>query len=291
LVRFLAVVVIVLSLVVGYAAYHAHDAGMLPLGEQAATTEADATDPAPDDDAPPPGLPEIRADTREGFLAEFESGECTYVTRLALGPNAGTLAAFTSDAARFDGDGLAEAYQSRFGTRPALMLRQVEPEQCAALDFARALQGRLETPVQMYLDTDRLESGEAVTARIAPQGAQSIWAVLISPRGAVYNLTDRIEGATSTEASLRFGLTLNPGVDEAVQLVMVVTSDEPLVQAASARNGVAASALLPLVLDDITEAGGASATAALAFLVLTPPAPAESEEPEADDDAAVEDGG
>lgn len=288
LVRVLAVVVIILVGVVGYAGYYAHDQGLLPLGDTQGATE-DGGDTGGETDTPPT-LPPRLAETREGFLAEFESGPCSYVTRRSLGPNAGTLAAFSGGGARFDG--LADTYETRFGTRPALLPRRVDAAQCAALDFMRALQGRDSAPVQMYLDTDSLLSGEAVTARIAPQGADSLWAVLISPRGAVYSLTDRIEDAGSDERSLRFGLTLNEGAEAAPQLVMVVASDAPLVQAASARNGVTAADLLPLVLDDITSAGGAGATAALTFLMLEPPQAQEDPAPDTGDTGdAQEDGG
>jgi len=219
-----------------------------------------------DPDAPAQ-LPEVSGETREGFLALFDTGPCSLSTRLATGLNAGRVETYSAREAGFEG--LPAAYEERFGARPSLLPRVVTADQCAAVEFARSLQGRWPEPVAMTLSADKAASNSALQARLHARPGQSLWTVLITPTGGVYNLTQRLKDTGNGTYSLDFGLTLAAGAEAAPQLVLAVASDAPLARTAIVRDGAQAAKALPDVLDDIRQKG-TSASAALAYVLLTP---------------------
>ena len=227
------------------------------------------------------GIPAPQSSTRAGFLSAFDSGACTYLGRVPAGPNAGMIEGYSRTGSDFPG--LPVAYEEKFGARPAILPRAVTAEQCPALDFARALQGRGREAPQLQMSTDRITSGEAIRARIDGTAAQGVWAALITPAGGVFNLTGRLSDPVGGQRSLSFGLNLNQGAEAVPQLVLIVESDRPLVHTANAADGSSAADLLPLVLDEIAGRGGA-ASASLGYVMLEPPAAEPEEEQTGTDD-------
>lgn len=216
------------------------------------------------------GIPNPDISTRDGFLSASITGDCAYAARINSGPNAGLIEAFSVADVAFDG--LPAAYEKKFGTPPEVLLRQVSPEQCAALNLVRRLQGRGRPTVEMSLSTDSIQSGEAVDARIITAGDQAVWTVLISPTGAVYNLTDRLSAPVGGHRSLTVGLTLAPDAMATPQLLLSVATQRPLTRAAVMLDGVQAAELLPSILEEVAARGGA-ATASLSYVLLTPADP------------------
>ena len=261
--RLLTLLALAFVLVLGGVGYFAWTQDMIP-GQDATTSTATGGSAAV---SPSGGLPSRKTSTREGFLAEFDTGECSYVSRVPSGPNAGMLAAISPGGDGFAG--LPVAYEEAFGARPAILSQEVSEAQCPALDFARALQGRTDRPVQISFGTDSLYSGESVAADIRDGDATSLWAVLISPQGQIYNLTDRLSDSAGGRRTMRFGLTLNAGRDPVPQLILLVATTEPLVSVAAARAGARAEDLLPKVLAEISERGG-YVSADLVHLELRP---------------------
>ena len=261
--RLLTLLALAFVLVLGGVGYFAWTQDMIP-GRDATTSTATGGSAAV---SPSGGLPSRKTSTREGFLAEFDTGECSYVSRVPSGPNAGMLAAISPGGDGFAG--LPVAYEEAFGARPAILSQEVSEAQCPALDFARALQGRTDRPVQISFGTDSLYSGESVAADIRDGDATSLWAVLISPQGQIYNLTDRLSDSAGGRRTMRFGLTLNAGRDPVPQLILLVATTEPLVSVAAARAGARAEDLLPEVLAEISERGG-YVSADLVHLELRP---------------------
>ncbi|MEQ8917008.1 MAG: protein kinase [Roseovarius sp.] len=263
--RVLTLLALAFVLVLGGVGYFAWTQDMIP-GVTATTSTTPATGGGASVSSSG-GLPSRNTSTREGFLAEFDIGECSYVSRVPSGPNAGMLAAISPGGDGFAG--LPVSYEEAFGARPAIMSQRVSEAQCPVLDFARALQGRTDRPVQISFGTDSLYSGESVAADIRDGGADSLWAVLISPQGQVYNLTDRLSESAGGRRTMRFGLTLNTGRDPVPQLILLVATTEPLVSVAAARAGADAGQLLPKVLTEISERGG-YVSADLVHLELRP---------------------
>jgi serine/threonine-protein kinase len=287
--RLLLAALLVLVLLGGGAGWYAWREGLLPPEAAAAIarltgTGAPAGGGSGDDggSAPPQDAAAIpRANTREGFLASFESGPCTFASRVSAGSNAGMVEGFATTTASAAFDSLPAAYEQRFGARPAILARTVSPEQCAALDFARALQGTSEIPAEMVLDADTLASGQTVSGHISDRLGRPVWLVLVSPRGAVYNLTARLSESVGDRRAFRFGLNLS-GDEPAPQLLMAVATASPLANAAAARDGARAEDLLPLVLEEILGKGG-QGVVAMSYLLLTPAPPAPTPTPGAQD--------
>lgn len=213
------------------------------------------------------GLTPIQANSREGFLATFETGACTYATRIQAGPRAGSIDGFTRAPSAFLG--LPAAYEEQFGARPAVLTRLVEDAQCAALDLARALQGRAVPVAQMQLNQLEVMSGETISGAITDPIGGHVWLALISPRGLVYNLSGRLSDPVNGRRTFEFQLQLNDRAVAAPQLLVAVVSAQPLVNAAQARDGVNADILLPLISDEIAQSGG-QGIASLAHVQLMP---------------------
>ncbi|WP_422075582.1 serine/threonine-protein kinase [Sulfitobacter geojensis] len=214
------------------------------------------------------GMPARRADTRAGFLAEFDAGRCTLLTRVPAGRNAGMVEVFSQTGEELAG--LPVAYEEKFGARPAILPRQITSDQCAALEFTHALQGRGREAPRIEMTKDEMVSGQAMTVRIGDIGRQSVWAALITPSGAIFNLTERLSDPVGGQRSLNFGLTLAKGSEAVPQLVLIVASDSPLARTATAGDGIPAAELLALVLEEISGRKGA-ASASLGYVKLLPP--------------------
>jgi len=248
-------------------------------GETAETTEA-ADTPATSSDAPT--APELL--TRETFLANFDAGPCTYATRITAGPNAGMLEGFAAGPDPFGG--LPTAYEEQFGARPEVIRRDVAQPQCAAVAFAREIQAMGADAPFLSLGQDSYANGATVSGALRkPEGQSAVWLFLVSAGGGVYNLTSRLTEAGGHSA-FGFGVNLASGIERQPQLVLAVTSAAPLISVAAARDGVAASELLPLVVAEIEGRGGTAGVAMRYFeLVAEEPAPAEEPAGEADQPA------
>lgn len=254
-----AILGLVVLAALGGGGYFAWSSGMLGGAPGAA---------APAEEAAATGIPAPLTDTREGFLATLDTGPCTFVSRVAQGPNAGVIEGYSSSGERFAG--LPTAYEEAFGARPEVLPREVTPDQCAALDFARALQGRGRNGIEMVLSADSVPSQTPVTAQLTVPSSQSVWLWLISPRGGVFNLTERLSQPVGNSRTTGFALALGAGVESAPQILLAVESDTPLGAAALIRNRDTAAEVLPKVLAEIAERDGA-ASASLSWLQLTQP--------------------
>lgn len=204
--------------------------------------------------------------TGEGYLAAFDTGPCTYASRVASGPNAGMVTGYSATGDGFSG--LPGACEEAFGARPAILPRDIAAAQCPALEFARALQGRGESPVQLTLSQDRIASGDTLRADLTVAGEQAVWAVLISPLGPAYSLTSRLSEPVGGRRSISFGLTLAAGAEAEPQLLLVVATDATPTQAAAAMEDAQVAELLPVVLDEIA-ANGSGYSAAPGYVMLT----------------------
>ncbi len=268
----LIAMLLVLALGAGGGGYYYYDQVMFHEGDVDHTNHDPAnnpSDPAPPAPAPVAGIPAPQTDTREGFLAAFDTGPCTYVTRVAQGPNAGVIEGYSATRQQYSG--LPVAYEERFGARPEVLLREVTPPQCEVLNFARALQGRGRNGIDMFLSADEVESRAGVTAQVTVPGTQAVWMILVSPRGRIIVLTDKLTDPVGNQRSLTFALSLAQDNPAAPQLLLVVETDDPLAHAALAKTQDQASAVLPKILDEIRDRGGA-ASAAVSYMLLTPAA-------------------
>lgn len=224
-----------------------------------------------------PQAPQVRPNSREGFLAEFDTGGCTFATRISAGANAGMVQGFATQPNVFLG--LPTAYEEKFGARPTILESLISDEQCAVLDLMRGLQGRDSDPVTMLVNQSEVESGTPVGGQIQDPLGRNVWLALISPKGGVYNLTGRLSEPVGNRRSFRFGLSLSEGAEAAPQLLLAIATPTPLVNAAAASDGAEASALLPLIANEIAQKGG-QGVAALSHILLVPPAPEPSPSPD-----------
>ncbi len=255
--------ILALALAAGGAGWYAvnrdNTATLPPLPDPPVVAETTPAEP----ENPP--LPAPDTTTREGFLATYQAGPCSYVTRASAGLNAGKLVGFAPEEGRFEH--LPSAYSRAFGAQPDVVERIINPAQCAALDLLRGLQGRDEIPPVMILDADVLQSGGTVVGRIRETRGRSLWLFLVSAEGGVHNLSSRLKPQPDGSYVFSFGLALAQGSAPTPQLIVALASEEPLLSAAAAGEGAEAASLLPLVMSEIEGRGG-KAAAAIAFFRL-----------------------
>ncbi|WP_411840229.1 serine/threonine protein kinase [Paracoccus sp. ME4] len=222
--------------------------------------------PAPDAPAsvvPPAAVAQMAprdGSTREGFLSEQPLPPCSFVSRSASGPDAGTLLMLSREAP--DRGALAAAFEARFGARPAVRDVQVAAPQCPALDFLREIAGRpsaaplLQARATPEGDALRLE-GRATAAQ-----GRSLWLFLVAPDGRIYDLT----GQAAADAEGRFALAIRSadGAPEGGYILAAVANDQPLASVSAAPAGTAAADLLPHVLAELNGQGASPATAVVA---------------------------
>jgi len=224
----------------------------------------DVATPATPDTKP---LPPPDRTTREGFLAAFKSGECSYSTRVTAGLNAGKVEGFATEVGKFSN--LPASYGQAFGAQPSVVERIIEPTQCAALALVRGLQGRAAVAPALTLDTDVMKSGGTVVGRVREARGRPLWLFLVSAQGGVYNLSPRLQAEADGTYTFSFGMSLGQGDVPSPQLIVAVASETALVSAAAGADGADASAFLPLVMAEIEGRGG-TAAAAVAYFRLEP---------------------
>ncbi len=234
---------------------------MLPEGLRQASAEGEETSADPVTETPSGPM------TRSSFLANYEAGPCSYATRIATGPEAGIVATFGNNATAFDG--LADAFEAAFDSRPTIRNVEIPDTHCAALDMGRTLQLTEGAPPILVLDSNEMQSGGSIVGRLSDRRGRPVWLVLITAAGGVYNLTDRMTEGADGSATFSFGLNSDGSGEPQPQMIMAVASDAPLIAAAAANNGARASDLLPLIEAEIAGRDG-EAGAAIAVFDLLP---------------------
>ncbi|CTQ33344.1 serine/threonine-protein kinase [Jannaschia rubra] len=233
---------------------------------------SDGTTPVQSGDGPVPDAP--RADTgpvtRAAFLATFGEG-CALALRRSSGPMAGLVEGFGHGA---DWSALPDAYDAAFGGRPEVVARELTAAQCAVLDFARPMVGaEAGAMLDLALDGDAVDSGTALTGRLIDPLERPVWLALVTPDGAVWNISDRLSASVGDRRVLRVGLEQPPGAEAAGQLLIAVATPRPLASAAAAAPGTPAADLLPLVAAELDRRGGEAAVSLAHVTLSSPPGP------------------
>lgn len=233
-----------------------------------------AQDPLADPLSGALALPARDPATREGFLSGLPAPVCTAAGRISYGPDAGKIGTLANGPRDFSA--LLASYGERFGTRPSLVEWQVAAPQCPAVNLVRELSGRSANPPALSLDAQSVTSGGEVSGRIRDLGGRSLWLFLVSPKGAVYDLSQ--VATPQSDGSFTFGFGISLAADETgpqPQLLLAIASDAPLASVAAAPSGSNAATLLPFALDEIRRNGGTAAIDVTPFTVEAPaPLPA-----------------
>ena len=219
----------------------------------------------PSNEPAKPSLLPLDKTTREGFLAVYHSGQCSFVTRVSAGINAGKLVGYATEPGRFTM--LPAAYSRAFGAQPEVVERIISPDQCPALDLLRGLQGHREIAPVLTLDTDILNSGGTIVGRITQTRGRPLWLFMVSAKGGIYDLSPHLKAQADGSFLFSFGLALTKDSEPKPQLIIAIASETPLVSAAAATAGAKASSLLPLIMAEITGRNG-KAAAGTAYFIL-----------------------
>lgn len=244
----------VLALVVGAGYFGAQQAGFFasPVPEQVNLDVIE--DPLPDE-----------AFTRAGFLSDYADG-CSFAMRILAGPQAGTIAAFGTDPAAFDG--LLDAYDVAYDARPTMFTYDISQDQCPVLTLAKAMQARGGVAPALTLDSATMPQDGSIVGRLSNRRGRPVWLALVTPGGAVFNLTDRLVEQADGSATFNFGLTDSAGDAPQPQMLIALASDAPLIAAAAAADGAFAASLLPLIEAEIAARDGKAGIGVAQFLLL-----------------------
>jgi len=258
----LSLITVLLSVFTIGGAYYAWTSGMLAPGAVPVASEGETTDP----DTTISTGPDVS--TREGFLTAQSTAPCVYATRIAAGPNSGTINALADDITVFDG--LLDAYDAAFNARPTVLAQPVTAEQCAALDLADSLRTVGGASPVLTLDNTVMTSGGSLVGKLSDRRGRTVWLALVSAAGGVYNLTDRLTEQADGSATFNFGLEAEAGSDPSPQLLIAIASNSPLIAATVATDGTPAETLLPLIEAEIAGRSEPNAGASIGVFALSP---------------------
>ena len=194
--------------------------------------------------------------TRGSFLAGYHEGECGFAERIAAGPQAGTIATYSSDATVFEG--LLDAYEGLFDARPSVQGNVLDVVQCPVADLAKILALRPGSAPVLTLDSNVMESGGSIVGRLSDRRGRPVWLALVTTQGGVYNLTDRLTEQADGSATFSFALNAPEGSDAQPQLLVAIAADAPLIAAAATTDGASAASVMPLIEAEIVGRDGAA---------------------------------
>ncbi|MEP1387290.1 protein kinase, partial [Yoonia sp.] len=204
-----------------------------------------AGDPLPDEAAQTPDGPM----TRGAFLASYHEDGCGFAERLSAGPQAGTIATYSDDAAVFDG--MMTEYEALFDAAPAMQSFTLDPTQCPVADLAQILAGIPGSAPILTLDSNVMESGGSIVGRLSDRRGRPVWLALVTTQGGVYNLTDRLTEQADGSATFSFALNAPAGSDAQPQVLVALAADAPLIAAATTVDGASAASVMPLLEAEI----------------------------------------
>lgn len=234
-------ILLLLALLAGGGGYYAWTSGLLG-GPEAASSE-ESPDPVAE------GL--VRVEGAQGtFLAEATEETCAYATLRSQGENTGLIEAF-GDAVGQSAD-LSAGWESRFGTRPAVVAREVTAAQCAVLELARAFQGTQGAPIEVALDLQAMAMGEAAAGAVHGAAGREVWLALVAPDGSVFSLTSQLQAPIGERRGFSFLLR---GGEPGVYLVLALTSERALARVGALRGGEPAPELMELLLRELARDG------------------------------------
>ena len=205
--------------------------------------------------------------TRGSFLASYHDGACGFAERIAAGPQAGTIATYSADAAVFDG--LPDAYDALFDARPSVQSNTLAAPQCPAADLAQILAARPGNAPVLALDSNVMENGGSIVGRLSDRRGRPVWLALITTEGGVYNLTDRLTEQADGSATFSFALNAPAGSAAQPQLLVAIAADAPLIAAAATTDGASAASVMPLIEAEVLGRDGAAGMT-LAYFDLKP---------------------
>ncbi len=240
------------------------------IGGSRGTATVAAADPGRDilPTTPPAAVePAAAKPTRDGFLATFSLNPCAYANRIDAGPQTGMIETFGTKPGPFIG--LPDAYAKEFGAKPDLVERTVTDAQCPVIDLTRTLQAGTAVAPVLTLDSAQMTPGGSIVGQLRERRGRAVWLVLITPDGAVYSLTPRLTDQPDGSSTFSFGLNTKPGAGPVSHLILAIASDEPLLNAAAAKDGVKAATLMPLVLAEVKGRNG-KASGALRYFEMSP---------------------
>ena len=196
------------------------------------------------------------AGTRETMLAETLTEPCSFATLRMQGQNAGFIEGFAADPSKLSG--IRASFEAVFGMQPNVVTRVVQAPQCAALDFARTLQGTASGAIEMTLDVTTVARSEGVVGAIHDENAgRQNWLALVSPNGRVFSLMKQL--AEPIGGQRRFSFRL-PSAQPGTYVLIATASRDALVRAGAMVDGTAASDVLPLMVRELSEDGQGAVT-------------------------------
>jgi len=246
-----------------------------PSPEVQPTPEAQAGTPATSEENPEQVVamtipkPEVPAGgaidavaQRISWLRAYEGGNCFYASAVAATDKSIEIEGFGTAVDPFAR--LESAFEAKFHLEPEIDVRLIEPAQCQVADFLGSLSaGRAERP-ELVLDRTSIPDGSALSGVLRTEPGLKSTMLLIDHKGMAFNLDDRVVvAANQASFNIPIGLAASDkALGKAVpQVVLVVTGPRAL-DAADFSASVRADEVLPRILAEIREKGGAySATA------------------------------
>jgi eukaryotic-like serine/threonine-protein kinase len=186
------------------------------------------------------------------YIAEYDGGDCFYVTPVAVTANSAAIDAFGASPGPFQA--FDEAFLRAVGFEAQIGLRKVNTAQCPVVSFVSRVNDQGGQAPRLQIKEDTLRSGQFLSGSVDNFGQRHVDLLLVSDDGAVHNLavaTKRV--GTLLTFNLKIENTRRtPGAKP--QVLVALATERPLPLLAS-RTPLSADKLFPMILEEATRTG------------------------------------
>ena len=205
-----------------------------------------------------PTTPAI-ADRIRRYVEQYDGGECFFITPVAIGASHATIEGFGTSMQPFHK--LDDAFKREIGFAADIGVRQVTPQQCAAITFLARLRNAPGRAPRIDIDKTHVRSGEALSGTIDRYGSRTIELLLVADTGAVHNVSHFLKDGVDAKT---FTLQLQADGVSMPQLLLATASPRSF-NSLRPSPQVAATQFFPAVLSEAARTKDALSVAARYF--------------------------
>lgn len=179
------------------------------------------------------------------FLKSYEGEQCI----LAIPTDGAAVEALSDSDSSVSA--LSEKYQDVSGIPVTVSRSKVTAAQCATLSFSRSIAQYPNYPLRLKLDRREIASGGELSGRVFGLRKTTLYLFVVDDEGKA-KLISHFSDLTKLSTPFSSPLTLTPGTDSAVQLLVAIASDGPL-RTAPTKLGVVAEEFFNRLTSEIRD--------------------------------------
>jgi len=213
---------------------------------------------------PPAQTAASTADKIRSFIAQYDGGDCFFVSTEAASDSAAALEGFGAATKPFDT--LNSDFQRTIGFEADIGLRQVTQAQCPAITFLNRLRHAHDRAPRLDIDKESVRDREVLGGMVDRYGSRTVDLLLVSDGGIVQSVSHLLKPGTDAK-TFKIGMQrANAGGGRQPQLLIAITSAPPLA-ALHPPQPMPADAFFRNVLDEAMRTGQSLSATARYFML------------------------